>query len=79
MIFDEQTKGGRLKASWTVTAGVVPGIIEEELTKVWYLSSEDLETDKNAFYIRQVEASMYALSLQDPAHLNWVKLEFFWL
>lgn len=78
----------RLKAGWTVTAGVIPGTQEKEHTRTYFYTSDDYEADiaadrdgeaGNLFTDRMKEAHGYAMGLSDPRYLNWVRIEFMWL
>ena len=78
-----------LKAQWSVTAGVIPGQVMPEHTKVWHYLSEDYEEDQRTlarsdtevtrFQAISKEAREYCDSLTDPRALNWVKLEWMWM
>jgi len=66
-----------LKCSIQVTAGVIPGITNPELTRTWMFTQEHL--DKPPDYIDRSGAAMnYAMSLQNPAQNNWVKMDWIW-
>jgi len=66
-----------LKCSIHVYAGVIPGTPIEAHTREWYFTQEHL--DKPPTYIDGTGAAMnYAMSLQNPAEVNWVKLEWVW-
>lgn len=67
----------RLKVALEVTAGLVPGDPMPEYTKVWYLSREEYE-DLDTYLAAGGAAILYALTLQDPARLNWVRFEWVW-
>lgn len=76
---------GGLKASWEVTAGIIPGTPMPELTKRWNYSGQDFDRDRAAdaesltlFRMLADEARHYAQSLQDPRRLNWVNLTWLW-
>jgi hypothetical protein len=78
----------RLRASWQVFAGVIPGQPLDDLTKSWYYTEDDYEKDKampkdteeiSIFQTYMKEASDYALSITHPAYVNWIKNEFIWL
>lgn len=70
-----------LKAYWQVTAGVIPGIPNPELSRRFNLTSSDYESEKRSEIIeaKRAEASSYAESLQNPSVLNWVTLEWVWV
>lgn len=66
-----------LKCSIHVTAGVITGEVIPKLTRSWEFTQKDL--DNPPTYIDQTGAAMnYAMSLQNPAKVNWVKLEWVW-
>ena len=66
-----------LKCSIHVVAGVIPGEPISELTRGWEFTQADLDSPPR--YIDQTGAAMnYAMSLQNPAKVNWVKLEWVW-
>jgi hypothetical protein len=76
-----------LKASWTVTAGVIPGHIESQFTKQFFYTSEHYEQDgsnakdgkdTNLFTAMMKEAHDYMLQINDPRRLNWARLDFMW-
>lgn len=73
-----------LKAIWTVTMGVVPGVPMPEYSRQWSLTSADLDgkplnEQGEAFRLRRDEATEYAADMQDPLKTNWVKMEFLWI
>lgn len=66
-----------LKCSIHVRAGVITGEPIPEFTRSWEFTQADL--DKRLVYVDQSGAAMnYAMSLQNPAKINWVKLEWVW-
>ena len=78
-------EGFALKASWEVTAGVVPGIGIAELTKRWLYTSADFEEDTKhtseqgyqpKFMKLLAEASFYQAQLTNPHFINWVQMSF---
>jgi len=67
-----------LKCQVTVMAGVVPGEPINKLTRSWSLTQWDL--DNPPIYIDRMGAAMnYAMSLQNPATVNWVRFEWIWM
>jgi len=67
----------QVKCHIIVYGGVIPGDDTEEYTRKWFFTQEDL--DNPPTYVDQQGAAMnYAMSLQDPKRLNWVKLEWVW-
>jgi len=67
-----------LKCSVYVTAGVIPGECVPELTRQWHFTQKDLDSPPD--YIDRTGAALnYAMSLQNPAAVNWVKLEWIWM
>ena len=76
----------RLKALWSVYAGVIPDIPMPEHTRTWNYTSADYEADcvlpeeqTPKFIQLRSEAQEYADSLSDPRRLNWVRLEWTWI
>jgi hypothetical protein len=74
------------KAFFRVTAGVVPGESRPEYEKRWDYSSADYEQDRVAapdeetVFAKQLKlAHDYAMSITNPAYLNWVRTEFLWV
>jgi hypothetical protein len=80
----------RLKATWEVTAGVIPGQSISEYTKRWNYTSDEGEADNKTmqanptlafhatFSKKRAEAMDYYMQLSNPNVVNWVRLEFFW-
>ena len=67
-----------LKCSVTVVAGIIIGEPMKKFTRVWNFTQEDL--DNPPTYIDGMGAAMnYAMSLQNPAQVNWVKFEWVWI
>lgn len=78
----------RLKASWEVFVGVIPGKPEPELTKRWFYTSTDYEIDlardaadesESNFQRILREAYEYAAKVTDPRYNNWVRVDYLWL
>lgn len=76
----------RLRAAWSVSAGLIPGILMPELSKEFYYTEHQNEKDNHVpdhestlFMKTMREAHEYAQAISDPASLNWVKVEFTWL
>jgi len=66
-----------LKCSIHVWAGIIPGEPDSRFTRTWNFTQEDLDNPPN--YIDRTGAAMnYAMSLQNPKKVNWVKLEWVW-
>ena len=66
-----------LKCSVSVSAGVILGEVLPKLTRVWNFTQEDL--DNPPTYIDKTGAAMnYAMSLQNPIQVNWVRLDWIW-
>jgi hypothetical protein len=79
----------RLKASWTVNAGVLPGIGLSTFHKRWEFTSQDDEQDQqnnslgdpayhSLFAKMRAEAMDYYLQVSLPHLNNWATLEFVW-
>lgn len=72
-----------IKARWMVTAEIIPGHIEEDLTQVWDYSATDFQQDtigeSRAIFDRmRKEANDYAAILQEPSRVNIVRTHFIW-
>jgi len=74
------------KAVIGVYAGVIPSQPMAEYTKCWNYTSDDYELDRKTpqdqptlFSIRLKEAHDYAMGLSNPAHVNWVRVDWIWL
>jgi hypothetical protein len=76
------------KALFTVTAGVIPGTLEDEYTRQWCYTARMAEADRalgpepattNRFTEMLKEVHQYAMEISDPARVNWVKTEFIWI
>lgn len=72
-----------LKAFWNVTAGVILDQPDPQFTRHYEYTSDDYATDQKhgpeIFNKIKYEASDYALDIQNPGMVNWVKTEFVWL
>ena len=74
----ENTIMEALKCSVVVTAGIIIGEIIPKYTRVWNFTQKEL--DNPPIYIDSTGAAMnYAMSLQNPTEVNWVKFEWVWL
>lgn len=74
------------KAMFEVTAGVIPGTVMPEYTKLWGYTSEEYEKDRGArkdqptiFSARLQEVHDYAMGLSNPAYVNWVRVDWIWV
>jgi hypothetical protein len=74
------------KALFEVSAGVVPGHPMAEFSKRWSYDSDEFEQDRQTpqhlptiFSKRLEEAHDYARGLSNPAHLNWVRVDWVWV
>lgn len=66
-----------LKCTVKVSAGVILGQAMKEYTREWFFTQADL--DNPPTYIDLTGAAMnYAMSLQDPQKVNWVRLDWIW-
>lgn len=66
-----------LKCTVTVMAGVILGNPLPELTRTWSFIQADL--DNPPTYIDRTGSAMnYAISLQNPERVNWVRLDWIW-
>ncbi len=82
-----ENPGRALKGTWLVTAGLIPGELVDEYTRLYQYSSTDYDLDDQMrepedgvtiFRKLTHEAYQYALSLSDPSVANWVKLKWIW-
>jgi hypothetical protein len=67
-----------------VTAGIVPGKPEKELTKQWAVSSEEWHADTakqgELLSTRNGQAMGYAgWLMMQPDRVNWVRTDWIWL
>ena len=91
---DTLTPGTRLRCSFEVFAGIIPGQAMPELTRRWLITSEAWEgenqmTDeqfkaahpdgRSTFLEFRDAAHDYAKELTDPRTLNWVRVDFVWM
>jgi hypothetical protein len=74
------------KAIFQVTAGVIPKEAMPEYTRRWTYDSDDFEQDRQTpqdretiFSKRLREAHDYAMGLSNPAHTNWVRVDWLWV
>ena len=66
-----------LKCRITVQAGVIIGEVIGKLTRQWEITQEDL--DNPPTYIDKTGSAMnYAMSLQNPQTVNWVRFDWIW-
>ena len=66
-----------LKCSVIVVGGIIPGEPIPDRTRQWDFTQEDM--DNPPTYIDKSGAAMnYAMSLQNPTQLNWVRLDWIW-
>ena len=71
-------EGGRARIMLEVIAGVVPGSPVHEYTRQYAVTDEDMNNPPR--YIEICGMAMnYAMSLQNPGRVNWVKFEWLWL
>lgn len=75
---DPTTRLG-LKLSIEVMAGMVPGTPMDEHTRRWHFTRSGYEKNDGQDYSDAVgAASYYALTLQNPQRLNWVRMDWVW-
>jgi hypothetical protein len=74
------------KALFQVSAGVLPGHPIEEYGKRWSYDSDEYEQDRETpqdqptiFSKRLEEVHNYAMGLSNPAHVNWVHVDWLWV
>ena len=66
-----------LKCRITVQAGVIVGVDIQALTRQWDITQDDLDNPPR--YLDTTGAAMnYAMSLQNPEKVNWVRLDWLW-
>jgi hypothetical protein len=63
------------RCAFEVVAGVLPDQPEPELTKHFFMTTDDPDERFQELY---TEAREYAETLIDPSRLNWVRLEWVW-
>jgi hypothetical protein len=69
---------------WTVTAGIIPGTIDEEYTRQWGLTSGEWSGPDGLKLLIEyrARADAYAQWLEiessQERRVNWVRLEFIW-
>lgn len=76
----------RLKASWTVQAGIIPQEPIEKFTRRWEYTSEHNERDTQIadpavhaeFSKLRAEAMDYYLQVSQPNLNNWATITFLW-
>lgn len=61
-----------------VQAGIIPGTPIDTYSKRWVLSFEEVQ-DTDALIAAQGAAMNYALIIQNPSNVNWVRLDWVWL
>lgn len=61
-----------------VHAGIIPGEPMSEYARQWSLSAEEVQ-DAEAYGAAVGAASYYALTLQQPQIVNWVRFEWIYL
>ena len=74
------------KAFFEVTAGIIPGTAMPEYCKRWNYTSDEYQQDtkvpadqQTIFSTRLMEAHNYAISLTNPAYVNWVRVDWIWV
>jgi hypothetical protein len=68
-----------LRSAWDVTAGLILGRPDDQHTKRFVLTSDDMESDPTGrFLATRQQAIEYATSIMDPAYLNWVRIDWVW-
>jgi hypothetical protein len=74
------------KAIITVVGGIIPGTEMPEHSKRWSYTSRDYEEDRQVpqdqptkFSKMLDEAHEYAKGLSNPAYMNWVRVDWFWV
>jgi len=73
---------GAAKAIVEVTAGVLPGAAEPEMTRRWALTSQDWEGRGGTETLAEMngKAMGYAcLLMLQPNRVNWVRTDWIWL
>lgn len=72
----------RLRCAWEISAGIIPGQPDPQLTRRVFLTSDEWDGGSvegvDRLMAKQGEAMMLALSLQNPSRTNWVSLEWIW-
>lgn len=67
-----------------VTAGLIPGRAEPELTRRFVVTSREWHDASPELALavlrkREKEADAYAQGLREPSRLNWVRTDWIWL
>lgn len=68
----------RAKVIIEVVSGIIPGQPIEQYTRRWVLTFEEVQ-DRQTYLDAQGAAMNYAMWLQQPQLVNWVRLEWVWL
>lgn len=74
----------RLRCSWEVVAGLIPGQPMHEHTRQWHLTSEKWADGKGfeLFLTLKAQADAYAAYLQilcaNGREVNWTRTDFVW-
>jgi hypothetical protein len=78
---DTASGSGRLRCSWEVWGGLIPGDPIATYTRRWFIDSETYyrETGMETYLKYRDEALEYAKSLMNPTGLNWVRVEWIYL
>lgn len=68
-----------LQCIWEVTAGIIPGEVIPDYTRRFPVSSQPgTQEFHDEFLTAQGTAMAYAISIQNPRSVNWVRLDWLW-
>lgn len=67
-----------LKCVIEVTAGLIPGEPMIEHTRTWHMSRQEYDNEETYLALAGA-ANLYALTLQNPSRVNWVRLDWVWM
>jgi hypothetical protein len=70
----------RLRVSWEVNGGVVPGNMMLEFRRQFHVTSAEWQSPEGGqiYTDRLNEATEYFKSLNDPKSLNWARMDWIW-
>lgn len=72
------------RCAWEVTAGIIPGRVDDQHTRRWGLTSDEWDGGKGyeLFLQREALANAYARYLQELCcmgkEVNWTRVDFVW-
>ena len=73
------------KCAWEVTAGIIPGQVDRQHSKSWWITSAEWEASDGGLVLmleREAQAMAYARYLQilcaNGREVNWTRVDFVW-